>query len=56
MNNTQKRTLKRIILEAALLLLLLPAHARADAYHCTATLPVEVRTAGAATARSEERR
>ncbi|MCI6384951.1 MAG: LPXTG cell wall anchor domain-containing protein [Subdoligranulum variabile] len=50
MNNTQKRTLRRIILEAALLLLLLPAHARADAYQCTATLPVEVRTAGAATA------
>ena len=50
MNNTQKRTLRRIILEAALLLLLLPAHARADACQCTATLPVEVRTAGAATA------
>ena len=50
MNNTQKRTLRRIILEAALLLLLLPAHARADAYQCTATLPVEVCTAGAATA------
>ena len=50
MNNTQKRTLRRIILEVALLLLLLPAHARADACQCTATLPVEVRTAGAATA------
>lgn len=50
MNNTQKRTLRRIILEVALLILLLPAHARADACQCTATLPVEVRTAGAATA------
>lgn len=49
MNDTQKRTLRRILLEVALLLLLLPLQARADAYQCTAELPVEVRTAGAAT-------
>ena len=50
MNNTQKRTLRRIIIEAALLLLLLPLQARAAEYKCTAELPVEVRTSGAATA------
>ena len=50
MNNTQKRTLRRIIVEAALLLLLLPLQARAAEYKCTAELPVEVRTSGAATA------
>lgn len=49
MNDAQKRTLRRILLEAALLLLLLPLQARADVYQCTAELPVEVRTAGAAT-------
>lgn len=32
MNNTQKRTLRRIIIEAALLLLLLPLQARAAEY------------------------
>ena len=36
MNNTQKRTLRRIIVEAALLLLLLPLQARAAEYKCTA--------------------
>ena len=36
MNNTQKRTLRRIIIEAALLLLLLPLQARAAEYKCTA--------------------
>lgn len=50
MNNTQKRTLRRIIMEAALLLLLLPLQARAAEYKCTVELPVEVRTSGAATA------
>ena len=50
MNDTQKRTLRRIIIEIALLLLLLPLQARAAGYQCTAELPVEVRTAGAATA------
>ncbi len=50
MINTQKRTLRRIIIEAALLLLLLPLQARAAEYKCTAELPVEVRTSGAATA------
>lgn len=56
MNDTQKRTLRRIILETALLLLLLPLQARAAVYpsaagyQTTAELPVEVRTAGAATA------
>lgn len=50
MNNTQKRTMRRIIIEAALLLLLLPLQARAAEYKCTAELPVEVRTSGAATA------
>ena len=50
MNDTQKRTLRRIIVEAALLLLLLPLQARAAEYKCTAELPVEVRTSGAATA------
>ena len=50
MNNTQKRTLRRIIIETALLLLLLPLQARAAEYKCTAELPVEVRTSGAATA------
>ena len=50
MNDTQKRTLRRIILEMALLLLLLPLQARAAEYKCTAELPVEVRTTGAATA------
>ena len=50
MNNAQKRTLRRIIIEAALLLLLLPLQARAAEYKCTAELPVEVRTSGAATA------
>ena len=50
MNNTQKRTLRRIIIEAALLLLLLPLQARAAEYKCTAELPVEVRPSGAATA------
>lgn len=50
MNNAQKRTLRRIIVEAALLLLLLPLQARAAEYKCTAELPVEVRTSGAATA------
>lgn len=49
MNNTQKQTLRRIIIETALLLLLLPLQARAAAYQTTAELPVEVRTAGAAT-------
>ena len=49
MNNTQKRTLRRILLEVALLLLLLPLQARAAGYQTTAELPVEVRTAGAAT-------
>lgn len=49
MNDAQKRTLRRILLEVAVLLLLLPLQARADAYQCTAELPVEVRTAGAAT-------
>ena len=44
MNNAQKRTLRRIIIEAALLLLLLPLQARAAEYKCTAELPVEVRT------------
>lgn len=44
MNNTQKRTLRRIIVEAALLLLLLPLQARAAEYKCTVELPVEVRT------------
>ena len=50
MNNAQKRTLRRIIIEVALLLLLLPLQARAAEYKCTAELPVEVRTSGAATA------
>ena len=50
MNNTQKRTLRRIIIEAALLLLLLPLQARAAEYKCTVELPIEVRTSGAATA------
>ena len=50
MNDTQKRTLRRIIIEVALLLLLLPLQARAAGYQCTAELPVEVRTSGAATA------
>lgn len=50
MNDTQKRTLRRIIIEMALLLLLLPLQARAAGYQCTAELPVEVRTTGAATA------
>ena len=50
MNNTQKRTMHRIMLEVALLLLLLPLQARAAAYKTTAELPVEVRCAGAATA------
>lgn len=50
MNNTQKRTLHRIVLEVALLLLLLPLQARAAACQTTAELPVEVRCAGAATA------
>ena len=49
MNESQKRTLRRIIVELAVLLLLLPLQARADAYQCTAELPVEVRTAGSAT-------
>ena len=39
MNNAQKRTLRRIIIEAALLLLLLPLQARAAEYKCTAELP-----------------
>lgn len=50
MNKTQKRTLCRMILEVALLLLLLPLQARAADYRTAAELPVEVRTAGAATA------
>lgn len=49
MNESQKRTLRRIIIELAVLLLLLPLQARADTYQCTAELPVEVRTAGSAT-------
>lgn len=45
MNNAQKRTLRRIIIEAALLLLLLPLQARAAEYKCTAELPALPQTA-----------
>lgn len=50
MNEPQKRTLRRMLAELVVLLLLLPLQARAADYRCTAQLPVEVRTAGSATA------